>query len=663
MKANPWILIDELLPADPLGAEVVLHVRRHLRHRLRSQESRGWKEIAEDLALLFGRAPEDAAVLRRAARSSTPIADAAAILGDGGPAVALGHDADHLERCRQWLIRRKDQDDEFQSIVATDLATLLALSRARDLAGEVDGEDGSAPAVLITGETGTGKELLASALHALDGRGASGKHPWVPVQVAGMPVDLISSELFGHAKGAFTGASQERRGRVEEADHGTLFIDEVGDLPQEAQVRLLRFLQDQRFSRVGESPIREVRTRILAATLHDLDALEREKRFRIDLLHRLRVGWLHLPPLRQREGFWRDGLEQMLRRQGHKADPLITRSARDALATYPWPGNLRELHSILRLALRSAMGATIRLEDLPSEIQRPYLARPLHERAPGFLCDEVEDQRLSPELISWRVSEIAEQLDKYTPLPDAAEMPDRLALSLRQIPDSDPAHLALVAALDELLDLDRQQRRLQRLHDTWISILEAVEGPVADAARLCIAEIHGRSVALAEESQRRRSAIDINTSPWVRLWAELMRHPFGKKEDPTRLLGHLVNLAEFLHGLSPDWFHSLRAIVEEGGIRLLITKLWELLKANAEGQPLIEQEPDPAKEQRVRVAEILARPHKAWSKDDWRLLLASFESKVALSKYAGIDTKTVTRYLRKHGLNEVWGVWQDEVTP
>jgi two-component system nitrogen regulation response regulator NtrX len=206
--------------------------------------------------------------------------------------------------------------------------------------------------VLITGESGTGKELVASAIHALSNRR---RRPFIRVNSAAIPKDLVESEMFGHERGAFTGATERRRGRFEMAHRGTLFLDEVGDLGPEAQAKLLRAIESGVVERVGGARPIQVDVRVLAATNHDLRAQVEEGTFRQDLLFRLEVVPIHLPPLRERMEdiplLVAHTLQRLRKRQGMPC-PHISHQAVEAMGRYPWPGNVRELMNILeRLAI------------------------------------------------------------------------------------------------------------------------------------------------------------------------------------------------------------------------------------------------------------------------------------------------------------------------
>jgi formate hydrogenlyase transcriptional activator len=204
--------------------------------------------------------------------------------------------------------------------------------------------------VLITGETGTGKELIARAIHRLSRRA---NRPMVTVNLAAIPTPLVSSELFGHEHGAFTGAIQRRIGRFEGADHGTLFLDEIGELSIDMQVSLLRAVQEGEFERLGASQTRRADVRLITATNRDLEAQVEDGEFRADLYYRLSVFPLHLPPLRERSedipvlaGYFLCRLEKVLAR---RFDGVETESM-DRLKRFDWPGNIRQLENVIEQA-------------------------------------------------------------------------------------------------------------------------------------------------------------------------------------------------------------------------------------------------------------------------------------------------------------------------
>ena len=225
--------------------------------------------------------------------------------------------------------------------------------------------------VLINGESGTGKELVAKALHRHSPRAAQ---PFIALNMAAIPRDLLESELFGHERGAFTGAQARRAGRFEQADGGTLFLDEIGDMPAELQTRLLRVLADGEFFPVGaHAPVR-VDVRIIAATHQNLDSLVAEGRFREDLFHRLNVIRIHLPPLRER----RQDIPLLLRHFLKEASKeikaetkLLLPDVEAYLCGLDWPGNVRQLENTCRWITVMAAGKDVHLDDLPPELLQP----------------------------------------------------------------------------------------------------------------------------------------------------------------------------------------------------------------------------------------------------------------------------------------------------
>ncbi len=227
---------------------------------------------------------------------------------------------------------------------------------------------GSRATILIRGESGTGKELLARALHYASPRARA---PLIAVNVGALPDTLIESELFGHERGAFTGADRDRRGRFELADGGTLFLDEIGDLPRSTQVKLLRVLQEQTFDRLGGSRPVKVDVRIIAATNRDLESMVRAGEFREDLYYRLNVVTITMPPLRERREDVPLLVDHFLRRFSAESRSPVTslsREAMDLLVKYPYPGNVRELENLIHRAVVLARGTILTTADLPVHV-------------------------------------------------------------------------------------------------------------------------------------------------------------------------------------------------------------------------------------------------------------------------------------------------------
>ncbi len=229
----------------------------------------------------------------------------------------------------------------------------------------------SSSAVLIRGESGTGKELVARAIHELSARA---KGPFVKVHCAALSPGLLESELFGHVKGAFTGAHKDKVGRFELADGGDLFLDEIGDINLDIQTKLLRVLQEMTFERVGSSAPIQVDVRIIAATHQDLERLMKEGKFREDLFYRLNVITIRTPPLRERREDLSELAMHFLAIYAHKSGKRdLTQIDDDVLAAfkaYAWPGNVRELENVIERAVVLAEGRSITMNELPEELRR-----------------------------------------------------------------------------------------------------------------------------------------------------------------------------------------------------------------------------------------------------------------------------------------------------
>jgi len=254
-----------------------------------------------------------------------------------------------------------DRDSMFEDIVGSSEAL-------RKVLRQVDKVAASDSTVLILGETGTGKELIARAIHK---RSKRADRAFIGVNCAAIPPSLIASELFGHEKGAFTGATQRRMGRFESANGGTIFLDEVGDLPAEIQIALLRVLQEREVERVGSSRPIPVDVRVVAATHHDLNALVAEGKFRQDLLYRLNVVPIQMPPLRERVSDIPLLVEYFMDRFGKRAGKkfrTIDKKSLELFKAYGWPGNVRELQNVIERAV-------ILSEDDTLDVDQTWLKR------------------------------------------------------------------------------------------------------------------------------------------------------------------------------------------------------------------------------------------------------------------------------------------------
>jgi transcriptional regulator with GAF, ATPase, and Fis domain len=259
--------------------------------------------------------------------------------------------------------------------------------------------------VLLLGETGTGKGLLARRIHERSGRSQS---PLITVNCAALPASLIESELFGHEKGAFTGAINRKLGRFELAHGGTIFLDEVGDLPTELQAKLLRVLQDQEFERLGSSTTINVDVRVIAATNRDLDRLIELGDFRADLYYRLGVFPIRAPALRERRGdipllvwFFISELQHRLGKEINE----VSAQAMDVLTAYDWPGNVRELKNIIDRAMILSPAAVLQLDDwFPGHLELTSNSLQAHGQN-GETIEEVERAHMEKVLVAcdWKI--------------------------------------------------------------------------------------------------------------------------------------------------------------------------------------------------------------------------------------------------------------------
>jgi len=259
---------------------------------------------------------------------------------------------------------------------------LIGVSRAmQDVCKEVGRVAAKPVTVLIRGETGTGKELIARAIYQHSPRA---KAAFIAINCGAVPENLLESELFGHERGAFTGADQRRIGRFEQANKGTLFLDEIGDLPHQTQVKLLRVLQEQSFHRVGGTEVIHVDVRIIAATHRDLESMIRDGKFREDLWHRLNVVSIALPPLRERREDVPVLVQHFLKKYAAEfgvEPPTIAPDAMALLQADPWPGNIRELENVTRRLLLDARGLAISAEA----VRRALAARATAAQSPASL--------------------------------------------------------------------------------------------------------------------------------------------------------------------------------------------------------------------------------------------------------------------------------------
>jgi two-component system response regulator HydG len=272
--------------------------------------------------------------------------------------------------------------------MATLIGTSAPMSRAKELIARAGAAAGT---VLITGETGTGKELAARAIHSASPRAAK---PFVALNCAALTESLLENELFGHAKGAFTGAVGARPGLIEHASGGTLFLDEIGTMPKGLQAKLLRALEAGEVRRIGENETRHVDVRFVAATNVDIQSAIESGDFRTDLFYRLNVHRVHLPPLRERGDDIRLLVEHFIERYGGGVVTGYTTAARDALLAYQYPGNVRQLQHVIQRAVAVARGTLLEAEDLPEEVVAPRAVAPAPEGSVAAARERAEREMI-----------------------------------------------------------------------------------------------------------------------------------------------------------------------------------------------------------------------------------------------------------------------------
>lgn len=304
-------------------------------------------------------------------------------------------DPDTLRAVVKKALEATHRERDYLALKETEAAGLppeelifagVAMGEVRRLVGEVAPTQAT---VLIQGESGTGKELVARSIHLLSPRR---EHSFVAVNCAAIPENLLESELFGHERGAFTGAVQARRGKFELANGGTLFLDEIGELPFTLQAKLLRVIQERAFERVGGS--KEIRTdvRIIVATNRNLADEVQQRQFREDLFYRLNVFPLTLPPLRERSDVLPALVDYFIRRFARLTGKQVTGIARETVSVlrgYPWPGNIRELQNIMERAVILSRGI-LQPADLPESLQHQQRQK----QVPGNVLDEIERETI-----------------------------------------------------------------------------------------------------------------------------------------------------------------------------------------------------------------------------------------------------------------------------
>ena len=291
--------------------------------------------------------------------ASAAVIDFGSVSGHCGDDEAHSLIGSYIDLDDQLEISRRKCSNGFEAIIGSSRPLLEVLDQVRMVAK-------TNSTVLIEGETGTGKELIANAIHTHSERRG---RPFIKVNCAAIPEGLLESELFGHEKGAFTGALLPRVGRFEAANGGTLFLDEIGDIPLPLQTKLLRVLQEQEFERLGSTHTRKVDVRVVAATNRDLATMVAQKHFRMDLYYRLNVFPIVLPPLRKRTDDIPILVAHFVQKFGERMSKQISKISRrgmDTLIHHPWPGNIRELQNFVERAVIMTKGDMLEIPPLPN---------------------------------------------------------------------------------------------------------------------------------------------------------------------------------------------------------------------------------------------------------------------------------------------------------
>ncbi len=303
----------------------------------------------------------------------------------------IRHQVDAARERRAATLRVEDLESRLAD-AAPEASMESASPRMRSALETLTKAAGHDVAVLVRGENGTGKGVLARALHAASPRRDL---PFVVVNCPTLSEELLASELFGHARGAFTGAVRDQEGRVEAAEGGTVFLDEVGEISPGLQAKLLRFLQEKRFERVGENRTRTADVRIVAATNRDLEAAVKEGRFRQDLLYRLNVVEVTVPPLRERPEDilpLARGFVAFFARQARRAAPELSEAAAKMLVAWPWPGNVRELRNAIERAVILSPGQVLDRESFPERMAGHVAGVPA--LGGDFTVDDIEREHI-----------------------------------------------------------------------------------------------------------------------------------------------------------------------------------------------------------------------------------------------------------------------------
>lgn len=476
LGAEQTMPIQLKLPESQRLATMVVHTRPML---LREREHLG-------LYLYYGVRPSDIRL---------PVDPDAAEEVLPANHVADFSDPVRLAELRDWLHNDIRKDKAFNKLFGRDPVFLHALALARETA-RLQGEVRNLPPVLIQGPSGSGKELVARAIHEASGR--IGR--FVPIHCAGITPELLEDTLFGHIRGAYTGAQGARVGLVELANDGTLFIDEVADLPIQAQVGLLRFLQDQKYRPIGANDEKQANVRIICATWKPIDDLAKSGEFRHDLLYRICGVRIFLPGLKDRKHEILGLAEAIVQDAGVSVEPPLDPEATLAIRSTKWPGGLRQLDRELREAVRKSQGKTIRLEHFPPErIVNFHGAAPEVRIAATALAWSPSGRRPTPEESRVRLIGLLDHL--YT-RENSQDAPGEVALVQRvqdAFQEDDPTH----HLLSKMLKIN--ECRILRLHQR--QILESLQDYLPEGVTGHL--VRERLAAIAKEQQEEEVDFEI----------------------------------------------------------------------------------------------------------------------------------------------------------
>ncbi|WP_036821029.1 sigma-54 dependent transcriptional regulator [Photobacterium sanctipauli] len=364
-----------------------------------------------------------------------------------------GQFTDALRHCQEFLGKRAFQTPQLgrkNTLFRSMVGRSEAISQIRHLIEQVAATDAS---VLILGESGTGKEVVARNIHYHSSRG---KGPFVPVNCGAIPPDLLESELFGHEKGAFTGAISARKGRFELAEGGTLFLDEIGDMPSSMQVKLLRVLQERSFERVGGSETIKANVRIVAATHRNLEDMISEGKFREDLYYRLNVFPIEMPALRERIEDIPLLLQELLARmEAEGAKPIhFTPRAITSLMDHDWPGNIRELANLIERLIILYPGEMVDVSHLPMKYR--YSELPDFQPEDNFLSVEDQERAALADMFASHYAEPEDQAGMNDLPPEGLNLKEMLAeLEVEMIRQALEAQSGVVARAADMLGMRR----------------------------------------------------------------------------------------------------------------------------------------------------------------------------------------------------------------